>query len=123
MNRVHEEALQLQDNMDKFQREIEAEVQAVLARTPYEIFGPKVPVAVDAETNDDIHSMKSLPPPLVPQSVLPVFDLTESSPGKKGRFTDCDFFWRFSPCSSRKSAKIDTYFLPHRSLEILNIFF
>ena len=69
--------------MDKFQREIEAEVQAVLVRTPFEIFGPKVPVAVDAETNDDIHSMKSLPPPLVPQSVLPVFDLTESSPGKK----------------------------------------
>lgn len=71
--------------MDKFQREIETEVEAVLARTPFEIFGPKVPVAVDAETTDDIHSMKSLPPPLVPQSLLPVFDLTESSPGKKAQ--------------------------------------
>ncbi len=92
---MHEEALQLQDNMDKFQREIEAEVQAVLARTPYEIFGPKVPVAVDAETNDDIHSMKSLPPPLVPQSVLPVFDLTESSPGKKAVLQTATFFGVF----------------------------
>jgi hypothetical protein len=44
----------------------------------FQIFGPKMPVSVDAELNDDL---KSLPPPLVPQSVLPIFDLSESSPG------------------------------------------
>ena len=67
--------------MEKFQREIESEVAAVLARTPFQIFGPKTPVAVDSESSEDIDLMKSLPPPLVPQSVLPVFDVTESSPG------------------------------------------
>ena len=83
LNRVHQDALELEANMSKFQREIHSEVQSVLARTPFEIFGPKMPVAVDAETKDDINSMKSLPPPLVPQSLLPIFDFTESSPGKR----------------------------------------
>ena len=81
LNRAQNEATDLEANMEKFQREIESEVAAVLARTPFQIFGPKTPVAVDSESSEDIDLMKSLPPPLVPQSVLPVFDVTESSPG------------------------------------------
>ena len=81
LNHVEVEATQLESNREKFQREIESEVAAALARTPFQIFGPKVPVAVDADTNDDLDLMKNLPPPLVPQAVLPIFDLTESSPG------------------------------------------
>jgi hypothetical protein len=47
-----------------------------------QIFGPKTPVAVDAELTNDLDTMKSLPPPLVPQSALPAFDLTKPSPDK-----------------------------------------
>ena len=64
-DKILEETTKLQQEISKFEGEIGAEVAGILARTTYEIRGPKKPVTVD---QDITTPPGDLPSPLVPQA-------------------------------------------------------
>ena len=66
---VISQALQLQQEMDAFQKDVEDEVKAVLDRTKYTLRHPKKPIRPDADVDESDTS--ALPPPLTPQNVQP----------------------------------------------------
>ena len=68
-DQVLAEALRLQDEMTAFQVDVEAEVQAVLERTQYNLHPKKAKEPVDIDADLDFEGGKtSLPAPLVPQT-------------------------------------------------------
>lgn len=67
-SKIMTDAETLERDMTELSSSISQEVEAVLARTKYTIYGPKRPVAVDS---NDLPGPGNLPPPLVPLTHQP----------------------------------------------------
>ena len=83
---VISQSLNLQEEMDAFQKDVEEEVKAVLDRTKYTIKHPKKPVEPDADVDES--DVSALPPPLIPQNMQT--STVDSLPTKEGKVLDAN---------------------------------